>query len=138
MIPEYTGTAPPLIRTVAEIREVMAELGRSPGEIERQLGALELHTQAVRLLAALRNELDARGKVVPLMPWHRRHGWRPEPQTTTAYEMFVPTSEQIDRAISREVARSARTARLRADPLGLYERPDTIDELVKVQDERWK
>jgi hypothetical protein len=77
--------------------------------------------------------------VVPLNPWPVGRKWTAEPLGTVNSVPYQPTD--IDRLVEvqRAVAEAARADRLRRDPFGcgLYGM-ETIEDVVRRQDERWK
>jgi hypothetical protein len=73
--------------------------------------------------------------VVPFRPWGPRRPWTAEPLATTNAQPYQATD--IDRLIElqRANAQAARAERRRRDPFGIWGGAETIDDVVRRQDE---
>ncbi len=88
----------------------------------------------------LRLARERNRKVLQLTPYGGpKRKWKPFVDKVSACREHEPTSLDELGEIREAVARAAREARMRADPLGtgLYCADETIDDVVRRQDETW-
>ena len=85
----------------------------------------------------------APAEVVELIPPRKRivrRGWQAYPPTHTSYQPYQPSRSDEIKELQLRNAAAARRERVRRDQdgLGLWGGPETIEDLVREQDERWR